>query len=74
VKGIRADVDRGNSVGCKGAAHGWLVRCQKYHPYLSDMLQRPFIIIGTIIVVGILLAPYVLGIARRLSGRSPKDP
>lgn len=38
------------------------------------MFQRPFIIIGTIIVVGILLAPYLMGFVRRLSGRTPKDP
>ncbi|MEY3385827.1 MAG: hypothetical protein RIR53_638 [Bacteroidota bacterium] len=50
-----------------------MVSRQKYHPYLPDMLQRPFIIIGMIIVVGILLAPYLIGFWRRLTGRSPED-
>lgn len=37
------------------------------------MLQRPFIIVGSIIVMVIFVAPFVLGIFRRFSGRTPKD-
>jgi hypothetical protein len=37
------------------------------------MLQRPFIIIASIIVLVIVVAPFVLGLARRITGRSPKE-
>jgi len=37
------------------------------------MLQRPFIIIGSIVVLVIFVAPFVLGLYRRLTGRAPKD-
>lgn len=37
------------------------------------MLQRPFIIIASIIVLVIFVAPLLLGLTRRITGRSPKE-
>jgi hypothetical protein len=70
---IRSNVYRSNRTVLSGVVHGLIVSPQKYHPYLPNMLQRPFIIIGTIIVLVIFVAPFVIGLFRRMTGRSPKE-